>query len=85
MNRFFWQEILKELIPEITSGRMKIMLDVHAFLKNIEIYKPIISAINGLCLAGGTELIQSGWVELAKPNKNLKAQVTFHYSADVSA
>jgi len=56
---------LKELIPEITSERMKIMPDVPAFLKNIEIYKPIISAINGFCFAGGTELIQGTDIRIA--------------------
>jgi enoyl-CoA hydratase len=56
---------LRELIPEITSGRLKISPTIPAFLKNYPIYKPIISAINGFCLAGGTELIQGTDIRIA--------------------
>jgi len=56
---------LKELIPEITSGRFKLTPHLPAFLKNINIYKPIIAAINGFCLAGGTELIQGTDIRIA--------------------
>ncbi len=56
---------LRELIPEITSGRLKISPTMPAFLKNFPIYKPIISAINGFCLAGGTELIQGTDIRIA--------------------
>jgi len=56
---------LKELIPEITSGRFKLTPYLPAFLKNIDIYKPIIAAINGFCLAGGTELIQGTDIRIA--------------------
>jgi len=56
---------LKELIPEITSGRFKLTPYLPAFLKNINIYKPIIAAINGFCLAGGTELIQGTDIRIA--------------------
>ena len=56
---------LKELIPEVTSGRFKLTPTMPAFLKNISIYKPIIAAINGFCLAGGTELIQATDIRIA--------------------
>lgn len=56
---------LRELIPEITSGRFKLTPHLPAFLKNIDIYKPIIAAINGFCLAGGTEMIQGTDIRIA--------------------
>lgn len=34
-------------------------------LRGFELYKPIISAINGFCLAGGTELIQATDIRIA--------------------
>ncbi|MBN2284310.1 MAG: enoyl-CoA hydratase/isomerase family protein [Deltaproteobacteria bacterium] len=49
---------LGELIPQLTSGKLQVIPEIPGFLKNFKIYKPIIAAINGLCLAGGTELIQ---------------------------
>jgi len=56
---------LKELIPEITAGRFHLTPNLPAFLKNIQIYKPIIAAINGFCLAGGTEMIQGTDIRIA--------------------
>ncbi len=56
---------LRELIPEISSGRFKLTPTMPAFLKNIQFYKPIVAAINGFCLAGGTELIQATDIRIA--------------------
>jgi enoyl-CoA hydratase len=56
---------LRELIPEVTSGRFKLTPHMPAFLKNINIYKPIIAAINGFCLAGGTEMLQGTDIRIA--------------------
>lgn len=57
---------LKELIPRIATGELPITSRrLQAFLKGIEIYKPIIAAINGACLAGGTELIQGTDIRIA--------------------
>ena len=57
---------LKELIPRIAAGELAINSPrLQAFLKGIEIYKPIIAAINGACLAGGTELIQGTDIRIA--------------------
>lgn len=56
---------LKELIPEITEGRYELTPDMPAFLKNIEIFKPIIAAVNGYCLAGGTEMLQGTDIRIA--------------------
>ena len=57
---------LKELIPRIAAGELAINSPrLQAFLKGIEIDKPIIAAINGACLAGGTELIQGTDIRIA--------------------
>ena len=36
-----------------------------ALLRGFELYKPVIAAINGFCLAGGTELIQATDIRIA--------------------
>ncbi|MDR7551333.1 MAG: enoyl-CoA hydratase-related protein [Armatimonadota bacterium] len=36
-----------------------------ALLRGFELYKPVITAINGFCLAGGTELIQATDIRIA--------------------
>ncbi|PSR23213.1 MAG: enoyl-CoA hydratase [Sulfobacillus acidophilus] len=57
---------LKELIPRIAQGELAInSRRVQAFLKGPPIFKPIIAAINGACLAGGTELIQGTDIRIA--------------------
>ncbi|MBV1880786.1 MAG: enoyl-CoA hydratase/isomerase family protein [Pseudomonadales bacterium] len=44
----------------------KIMND--ALLRNTDLYKPIISAVNGYALAGGTEILQATDIRVASPN-----------------
>jgi enoyl-CoA hydratase len=56
---------LGELIPQLTSGKLQVIPEIPGFLKNFKIYKPIIAAINGLCLAGGTELIQGADIRIS--------------------
>jgi len=67
---------LRRLIPLITGAREPEDEWDHKFLENrrlmnigllrgFELYKPIISAINGFCLAGGTELIQATDIRIA--------------------
>ena len=67
---------LRKLIPLITGARQpddewdhKLMenrrLTNIALLRGFELYKPIISAVNGFCLAGGTELIQGTDIRIA--------------------
>jgi enoyl-CoA hydratase len=36
-----------------------------ALLRGFELYKPVVAAINGFCLAGGTELIQASDIRIA--------------------
>ena len=54
---------LETLIPAMTSGAMKMELSAKRFFSDI--YKPIIAAINGYCLAGGTEMIQGTDIRVA--------------------
>jgi enoyl-CoA hydratase len=67
---------LRKLIPLLTGARQpedewdqKLMenrrLTNVALLRGFELYKPIISAVNGFCLAGGTELIQATDIRIA--------------------
>ena len=56
---------LGELIPKINSGEFPISPTFPAFLKNIKCFKPIIAAVNGFCLAGGTEMLQGTDIRIA--------------------
>jgi enoyl-CoA hydratase len=67
---------LRKLIPLMTGAKQpedeweeKLMEDRRltnvALLRGFELYKPVISAINGFCLAGGTELIQATDIRIA--------------------
>lgn len=54
---------LKTLIPAITSGAIGIEVSFRPFFADI--YKPIVAAINGFCLAGGTDLILGTDIRIA--------------------
>lgn len=56
---------LNDLIPKINSGEFPISHTFHGILKNIRCFKPIIAAINGHCLAGGTEMLQGTDIRIA--------------------
>lgn len=56
---------LRELIPLINKGEYRIPATVPGFLKNFRCYKPIIAAVNGFCLAGGTEMLQGTDIRIA--------------------
>ena len=67
---------LRKLIPLMTGARRtedeyeeKLMSNRRlisiALLRGFDLYKPIIAAINGYCLAGGTEIIQATDIRLA--------------------
>lgn len=62
---------LKETIPlllgEQRNGELESKIN-HAMMKFNPITKPIIAAINGHCLAGGTELLQATDIRIAADN-----------------
>jgi enoyl-CoA hydratase/carnithine racemase len=48
---------LTESIPALADGRFDISRWDDAFLKRGDFFKPVVSAVNGLCLGGGFELV----------------------------
>lgn len=56
---------LKKTIPLISDGQLDFELLNDAVLKNVPIWKPIIAAVNGYCLAGGTEILQATDIRIA--------------------
>ena len=67
---------LRRLIPLMTGARQpedewdhRLRDDMsqggRALLRNFPLYKPVISAVNGFCLAAGTELIQGTDIRIA--------------------
>jgi enoyl-CoA hydratase len=48
---------LKESIPALANNSIDISAWDDAHMKHTEMYKPVISAINGLCLGGGFEIM----------------------------
>jgi len=56
---------LGDLIPKINSGELPLQPTNPGFLKNIRCFKPIIAAVNGVCLAGGTEMLQGTDIRIA--------------------
>jgi enoyl-CoA hydratase len=56
---------LGELVPKLNSGEAPISPTFPGFLKNIKCFKPIIAAVNGFCLAGGTEMLQGTDIRIA--------------------
>jgi enoyl-CoA hydratase/carnithine racemase len=63
---------LKRFIPELTGDLPQPdgwdALDaVHAVLHRFPLYKPIIAAVNGVCVAGGVEMLGSTDIRVAVP------------------
>jgi len=56
---------LKETIPAITEGTMDPGLLDDVVLKHTPLWKPIIAAVNGHCLAGGMEILQATDIRIA--------------------
>lgn len=64
---------LKTFIPQVTGTlpkpeNWKPSDGVHAVLKDFELYKPIIAAVNGDCVAGGMEMLGGIDIRIATPN-----------------
>ena len=56
---------LGELAPKLNTGEVAVGPNFPGFLKNIKCFKPIIAAVNGFCLAGGTEMLQGTDIRIA--------------------
>ena len=64
---------LKTFIPQVTGqlpkpDNWKPEDGVNAVLKGLDIYKPIIAAVNGDCVAGGMEMLGGIDIRVASPN-----------------
>lgn len=79
-DAFFTGADLKRYVPEITRLREQIGTDgvteidgyrlddgVRAVLRNVELYKPVIAAVNGFCTAGGMEMLGGVDLRIACP------------------
>ncbi len=64
---------LKKFIPELTGelpqpeGWDKVDA-IHAVLHRFPVYKPIVAAVNGTCVAGGFEMLSSTDIRVAVPD-----------------
>ena len=56
---------LDESIPALAEGRFEISQWDHAHLKQSGFHKPIVAAINGLCLGGGFEIMLAADIRVA--------------------
>ncbi len=63
---------LKKTIPAVTSGEMTFGVSAKRFFS--EIYKPIIAAINGFCLAGGLEMVLGTDIRIAAEHATFALQ-----------
>jgi enoyl-CoA hydratase len=62
---------LRDFIPALTAAapedRGRFQVANEAVLRDLEIYKPIIAAVNGPCVAGGMEMVGGTDIRLACP------------------
>ena len=71
---------LKDFIPQVTKMQKQIAAGevtefegvelkdaVYAVLRNVRLYKPIIAAVNGTCVAGGMEMLGGIDIRIATP------------------
>ncbi|MDR7076147.1 enoyl-CoA hydratase [Neobacillus niacini] len=54
---------LKKLVPKMSSGERPIAVSDQRWFSNV--YKPIITAVNGWCLAGGVEMMNGTDIRIA--------------------
>jgi len=59
---------LDESIPALMEDRFDISQWDDAHLKNLRLYKPVLCAINGLCLGGGFEIMLGTDIRIAAEN-----------------
>jgi len=72
---------LKTFIPQVTEFQKQIAAGevtdfegvslkdtMQAVLRNVALYKPIIAAVNGHCVAGGMEMLGGTDIRIASPN-----------------
>jgi enoyl-CoA hydratase len=60
------KEIAKGDVTEVDGCRLSD--STYAVLRNVKIYKPIIAAVNGFCVAGGMEMLGGVDIRIASPN-----------------
>jgi enoyl-CoA hydratase len=63
---------LKRFIPQLTGEQPRPdgwsrEVAIHAVLHRFPIYKPIVAAVNGVCVAGGIEMLGSTDIRVAAP------------------
>ena len=63
---------LEESIPALASGRFDISRWDPAHLKGMAFYKPIVAAVNGLCLGGGFEILLATDIRIASSTRELR-------------
>lgn len=59
---------LEESIPALARNQIDISAWNGAHLKGVDFYKPIVAAIDGMCIGGGFELILGTDIRIATPN-----------------
>lgn len=65
---------ITQLIEELESGEvtefegMSVQDSVEAVLRDVDLYKPVIAAINGVCVAGGMEMLGGCDIRIAVPD-----------------
>ena len=63
---------LTESIPKLADGSFDISAWDPAHLKNMNFYKPIVSAIRGLCIGGGFEIMLATDIRVASEDANFQ-------------